>query len=86
MEREITSPVDLCLPDGTLNREAVGWTRHPLHRTNLRGWGRSKRWEYWCVQAPGVVQERPAGLPLGMISAQCVGEDGRIHQNCSAHA
>ena len=52
MEPEITSPVDLCLPDGTLNRDAVGWTRHPLHRANLRGWGRSKRWEYWCVQAP----------------------------------
>ena len=52
MEPEITAPVDLCLPDGTLNRDAVGWTRHPLHRANLRGWGRSKRWEYWCVQAP----------------------------------
>lgn len=52
MEPEITSAVDLCLPDGTLNRDAVGWTRHPLHRANLRGWGRSKRWEYWCVQAP----------------------------------
>lgn len=52
MEPEITTPVDLCLPDGTLNRDAVGWTRHPLHRANLRGWGRSKRWEYWCVQAP----------------------------------
>ncbi|MGB3015901.1 MAG: DUF2804 domain-containing protein, partial [Candidatus Nanopelagicales bacterium] len=49
-EREITAPVDLCLPNGRLNPEAVGWTRHPLHRTNLRGWGRSKRWEYWCVQ------------------------------------
>jgi hypothetical protein len=49
-EPEITAPIDLCLPNGRLNPEAVGWTRHPLHRTNLRGWGRSKRWEYWCVQ------------------------------------
>ncbi len=52
MEPEITTPVDLCLPDGRLNREAVGWTRHPLHRATLRGWGRAKRWEYWCVQTP----------------------------------
>ncbi|MEV5398578.1 hypothetical protein AB0N26_20700 [Streptomyces cellulosae] len=36
-EREITSPVDLCLPDGRLNPAAVGWTRRPLHRANLRG-------------------------------------------------
>ena len=52
MEREITEPVDLCLPDGRLNPDAVGWTRTPLHRTNLRGWGRAKRWEYWNVQTP----------------------------------
>ncbi|MFF3066174.1 DUF2804 domain-containing protein [Oerskovia sp. NPDC057915] len=51
-EREITSPVDLCLPDGRLNPDAVGWTRTPLHRANLRGWGRTKRWEYWGVMTP----------------------------------
>lgn len=51
-EREITGPVDLCLADGRLNPEAVGWTRRPLHRCNLRGWGRTKRWEYWCVTTP----------------------------------
>lgn len=51
-EREITAPVDLCLRSGRLNPLAVGWTRQPLHRSNLRGWGRSKRWEYWAVQAP----------------------------------
>ncbi len=49
MEREITEPVDLCLPDGRLNPDAVGWTRTPLHTTNLWGWGRAKRWEYWNV-------------------------------------
>ncbi len=47
---EITEPVDLCQPDGRLNPAAVGWTRRPLHRSNLRGWGRTKRWEYWAVQ------------------------------------
>lgn len=51
-EREITEPVDLCLSDGTLNPDAVGWTRRPLHRANLRGWGRTKRWEYWGIVTP----------------------------------
>jgi Protein of unknown function (DUF2804) len=51
-EREITSPVDLCQPNGKLNPEAVGWTRRPLHRSNLRGWGRAKRWEYWGIVSP----------------------------------
>src|SRR5688500_2198450 len=51
-EREITGPVDLCLADGRLNPGAVGWSRKPLHRANLRGWGRTKRWEYWCVTTP----------------------------------
>ncbi|WP_255510160.1 DUF2804 family protein [Micromonospora sp. AP08] len=51
-EREITEPVDLCGPDGRLNPAAVGWSRRPLHRANLRGWGRAKRWEYWGVVTP----------------------------------
>ncbi|MEU4644521.1 DUF2804 domain-containing protein [Micromonospora sp. NPDC023814] len=51
-EREITEPVDLCLPDGRLNPAAVGWSRRPLHRANLRGWGRTKRWEYWGIVTP----------------------------------
>lgn len=47
---EIVAPVDLCLADGRLNPAARGWSRHPLHRCNLRGpWGRTKRWDYWCV-------------------------------------
>lgn len=52
MEREITAPVDLCLPSGRLNPAAVGWSRRPVHTTNLHGWGRRKRWEYWNVQTP----------------------------------
>ncbi|MEZ5117623.1 MAG: DUF2804 domain-containing protein [Candidatus Nanopelagicales bacterium] len=51
-EREITGPVDLCRADGRLNRAAVGWTRTPMHRANLRGRGRTKRWEYWAVMSP----------------------------------
>lgn len=49
---EITEPVDLCLPDGRLNPAAVGRTRTPLHRSPLRGWGRTKRWEYWGIMTP----------------------------------
>lgn len=56
-EREITAPVSLTLPDGRLNRDAVGWTRTPLITTDgigrgLRGLGRNKRWEYWAVTTP----------------------------------
>lgn len=51
-ERELTEPVDLALPNGRLNPAAVGWTRKPLHNANLKGWGRNKRFEYWCITAP----------------------------------
>lgn len=51
-EREITEDVDLCGPEGRLNPAAVGWTRRPLHRANLTGWGRTKRWEYWGIVSP----------------------------------
>lgn len=55
MEREITRQVDICLPNGRLNPEAVGWSRTPMHRANLRGWGRNKRFEYWCISTPSHV-------------------------------
>lgn len=56
-EREITAPVSLTMPNGRLNRAAVGWTRTPLHTTDgigrgRVGWGRNKRWEYWAVTTP----------------------------------
>jgi hypothetical protein len=56
-EHEITAPVDLCLPNGRLNPESVGWTRRQLHNTDrighgVYGWGRNKRWEYWLVTTP----------------------------------
>jgi len=55
--REITQPVELQLPSGALNPEAVGWTRTPLHGTDRVGrvprrWGRAKRWEYWALLTP----------------------------------
>jgi hypothetical protein len=52
---EITAPVDLCAPDGHLNPAAVGWSRRALHTANLRGWGRTKRWEYWGIVSPEVI-------------------------------
>ena len=49
-EVEVSTPVDLCLPDGSLNPEALGWSRFPLHRANLSGsFLRKKRWDYWCI-------------------------------------
>src|SRR5262249_21638729 len=48
--RELLDAADLCAPDGRLDRAAVGWSRRPLHRANLRGNAlRKKRWEYWCI-------------------------------------
>lgn len=53
-ERELTEPVALCLPDGRLNPDAVGWSRTPLHDCRLPGrWGRRKRWDFWGVTGPG---------------------------------
>lgn len=55
-EREITNPVDLCTPAGRLHPEARGWSRRPQLRANLRrGWGRKKRWDYWCVLSDDVI-------------------------------
>lgn len=51
VERELTQPVDMCLADGRLNPDAIGWSRKPVHRPNLKGWGRNKRFEYWCIVA-----------------------------------
>ena len=52
---EITCPVPLCTADGRLNPAAVGWSRRPLHTANLRGWGRTKRWEYWGIVSADVI-------------------------------
>jgi hypothetical protein len=52
-EPELTQPVDLCDSRGNLNPAAVGWSRRPLHRCNLKGhWPRKKRWNYWAIVSP----------------------------------
>jgi hypothetical protein len=49
-EPELTAPVPLCGPDGRLNRDAIGWSRHPLHTCNLGpSLARKKKWNYWAV-------------------------------------
>ncbi|MGQ0431164.1 MAG: DUF2804 domain-containing protein [Microthrixaceae bacterium] len=56
-ENELTVAVDLCTPDGgRLNREALGWSRRPLHRANLIGeFGVNKKWDYWAILAGDLV-------------------------------
>lgn len=49
-EPQLHEPVLLCDEHGRLNPQAVGWSRHPLHRCNVRGhWPRKKRWNYWAI-------------------------------------
>lgn len=55
-ERELTEPVLLCDAHGRLNPAAVGWSRVPLVRANLRGhWPRKKKWNFWNWLSPGFV-------------------------------
>jgi len=50
IETEIKHPTQLCQKNGNLNLNAIGWSRHPLHRCNLsRKWLRKKKWNYWAV-------------------------------------
>src|ERR1041384_7503679 len=52
MEREITAPIDICDSQGRLVREAVGGSRHPLHRCAMpAGLRRVHRWNHWCFTA-----------------------------------
>src|SRR5690606_10552316 len=83
-EREITEPVDLC-EGRRLSAAARGWARHPMMRANLRGhWGRTKRWDYWCVISPEVI----ASLVYADIDyaglASCWVLDRRTHQHTDA--
>ncbi|TGK61575.1 DUF2804 domain-containing protein [Leptospira wolffii] len=49
LETEIQQLTNLCDPSGKLNRNAIGWSKSPLHRCNLKGnWLRKKKWNYWC--------------------------------------
>ncbi len=52
-ERELDQPIDLCDRYGNLNPAAVGWSRIPVHRCDLKGhWLRKKQWNYWCITSP----------------------------------
>jgi hypothetical protein len=54
-EREIVEPVELCRADGSLDPRAIGWSRVPVVRANLRGSRlRKKRWDYVCVASDEV--------------------------------
>ena len=49
-EPELLGPQTLCDEGGRLNREAVGWSREPLHTCNVEGQPpRKKKWNYWAV-------------------------------------
>jgi hypothetical protein len=56
IEPERTMPADLCDARGRLNPVAVGWSRRPLVRANLRGrWPRKKKWNFWNWISPRFV-------------------------------
>ena len=66
---EITEAVDMCRSDGRLRHESIGFSRTPLRRPNLRGWGRNKRWDYWGVVTPRfVLGMTVAGLDYAQLS------------------
>jgi len=67
---EITEPTDLCQANGRLNKSAVGYSRRPLHRTNLRRWGRNKRWEYWGV----VTESHAIGMTISNLDYLAVNQ------------
>ena len=56
IERELKDSVLLCDERGNLNPEAVGWSRVPLVRANLKDhWPRKKRWNFWNWISPEFV-------------------------------
>ena len=66
VEREITTPVDLCDANGMLNPKAVGFSRQPLVRANRSGHSDAAR-------SRGHAHRRPAFLrvlcSLGVLTA-----------------
>lgn len=49
-EKEILEPVNLCMANGELNPDSIGWARKTLFNCNLSGrWSRKKKWNYWCT-------------------------------------
>ncbi|MGX5219774.1 DUF2804 domain-containing protein [Pseudomonas sp. S9] len=58
MNSAITIPAarqtDLCLHNGALNPDAIGWSNRPQVNCSLvRHAGRRKRWNHWCFTTPG---------------------------------
>lgn len=58
--REITTPTALVAPGGRLIKDAVGFSRRPLHTTDelpsgLRHGWRTKKWDYWGITSPELV-------------------------------
>lgn len=50
IEKEILEPVNLCMANGELNTDSIGWSRKTLFNCNLSGrWARKKKWNYWCT-------------------------------------
>ncbi|HUQ00920.1 MAG TPA: DUF2804 domain-containing protein [Kofleriaceae bacterium] len=54
MERELTAAIEIADREGRLRRDAIGWSRRPLHRCNLEGIARSHAFDYWCVMTAEV--------------------------------
>ena len=53
---EIIKPVNLCLNNGQLNEESIGWARQPLIGCNVKGsFLRKKKWNYWYVTSPEIL-------------------------------
>lgn len=56
-EKELTAPVPLAI-NGAFNPASHGWARQPgvidtsMIASTWSGWGRNKRWEYWCIITP----------------------------------
>lgn len=54
-DREIDRLTSVTRRVGSLNPDAVGWARAPLHTTTGLGRGRVKRWQDWGVVSPRLI-------------------------------
>lgn len=90
-DREISSPktINLCLPDASLNPNAMGISRQAVHRANLQGpWLRQKRWDAWGVGDErwflmlGVMNLDYANLAVAVLYDQ---REGRLRAQSARH-
>lgn len=50
VEKELINPVQLCQANGTLNPQAIGFSKRPLIQSNLmKNFMRKKKWNSWCI-------------------------------------